>query len=204
MKGDTLSAIAKKFPGTTLETIAQTNRITNTDLIYANTILKIPEANVANLSKTETVKAVRISKGDKEKITSTSRTTLNKPSTHEDVCRTEHGLNQLHYPDLVRNAFILAIRKQNVNASSQQGRIYTLSEGGDQYVFQISENCVFTKIVGRDEEYWNIKQSLEEVLGPPHDVTRLTVAILRQRQERRARPPPDPEQTLATTTNNKE
>lgn len=201
MKGDTLSAIAKKFPGTTLQTIAQTNHIINTNLIYANTILKIPEVSSANLRKTETVKAMSGIKGNKEKITSTPRTTLSKPNMHEDVCHTEHGLDRLRYPDPVRNAFISAIRKQNVSASSQQGRTYTLSEDGNQYVFQISEDCQFTKIVRRDEEYWNIKESLEEVLGPPYDVTRLTVAILRQRQEHRAQSPPIPEQTLASAIN---
>jgi hypothetical protein len=80
----------------------------------------------------------------------------------------------------------------------------------DRYTVDISsENSALlppetTPGYSQAEQFRNIKHALEEVLGPQQDVTRLTVAILRQQQERRARPSPYPEQTLATTTNNKE
>ena len=41
-KGDTLTAIAKKY-GTTIQTLKKINNIKNVNLIYAGDILKIPE-----------------------------------------------------------------------------------------------------------------------------------------------------------------
>lgn len=225
VKGDTLSAIAKKFPGTTWQTLARTNNIAKSDLIYPNTVLKITQANTVNFAKeTQNVKA---------KPSHTPRTSSIKTKQHEAMCDMEYGLDQLKYPDTVRSAFISANSKQDEAATSLRERTYSVNEGGNEFVFQISKNCVYTKIVqtneippvsreeqsdrsrvgvssllqpentpgyAQDEEFRSIKHALEEVL-PNQDVTRLAVAVLRQRQHRREMPRSDLDQKLVSKRN---
>jgi LysM repeat protein len=230
-KGDTLSAIAKKFPGTTWQTLARTNNIIDVNLIYPNTILTITRTNSGAKEITKQTHRVKTT------LSTASRAAYGKIKRLEVSCNTESGLEQLKYPHTVHTALKAKMLKQNEQATSLGERSYSVNEGAHEYVFQVTENCLYAKIVrmnelpvaprdtqsdrtatgvssesspalppeqtpryAQDEEFRSIKHALEEVL-PDQDVTRLAVAVLRQRQHRREISRSDLDQNLVSKRN---
>lgn len=143
VKGDVLSAIAKKFPGTTSQALAQANNIANQDLILPNTILRIPQTKTANSRETDAKKK----HATNVKLSPLSRTTSAVAEKRELACDAKRGLDQLEYPNTVRTTFESAQPWQNEQAVFTSEQIYFASQGGSQYVFQISKHCIFTKFV---------------------------------------------------------
>ena len=101
-KGDTLSAIAKKY-GTTYQAIAKANGISNPNLIYAGQTLKIGSSGSSgsSTSKTSTTKSITSSKtSTSSKSITSSSTAKNTGFTYADykpsdaVTQAEQLLNQ--------------------------------------------------------------------------------------------------------------
>jgi LysM repeat protein len=219
VKGDTLSAIAKKFPGTTWQMIAQRNNIAKSNLIYPNTVLTITQTHsvqkVANNAK----------KTQALKLSATVQAARKETRKTGSVCDIARGLDQMKYPTAVHLAFISASKTRDTETGTAREQIYIADDGEQQYVFQVSKHCVYTKSIhtgsiseipfaqsgkqndriivhisrvdqtalqqentaqySQAEEFSNIKHSLEEVLGPPYDLTQMSMAVLRHRQLQR-------------------
>jgi LysM repeat protein len=143
VEGDILSAIVKKFPGTTLQTLAKTNDIANPDLIWANTILKIPQSHTVNSRKSAS-KEINVAK---VKLSSLQHPISAVHGKSGPTCDAKHGLDQLGYPNTVRATFESERPRQNGQAVFESERLYFVNQGGNQYVFQVSKHCVFTKFV---------------------------------------------------------
>lgn len=139
--GDTLSAIAKKFPGTTWQTIAQNNRITHADLIYPNAILVITQTDFASKEIRKNAQNVKTS------LLPLSRTSLVETVKRSERCDVKHGLDQLKYPTLVRNIFVSAHSTQGGETTFERERVYVAIENNLEYVFHISTNCIYTKLI---------------------------------------------------------
>jgi len=129
MKGDTLSAIAKKFPGTTWHILAQQNNITNANLIYPNTVLTIARTNF-------TLKAT---------VKNTQTIIAKTAVVDEAACDLNHALDRLQFPVAIRHAIEAKSLTQEKGAVPKRERVFIVSEGSRQYVFEISEHCVYTK-----------------------------------------------------------
>jgi LysM repeat protein len=145
VKGDTLSAIAKKFPGTTWQILARTNNITDANLIYPNTRITITQTN--SDAKEITKQTHRV----KTTLPTASRATYGEIKRPEVSCNTESGLDQLKYPHTVHTALKAKMLKQNEQVVSLSERSYSVNEDGNEYVFQVTKNCLYAKIVRTNE-----------------------------------------------------
>lgn len=133
-KGDSLTKIAKKFPGTTWRSIAKTNNIANANLIYANTTVRLPVMS----AKTATTPKVHIAVRPTQAVVSTP--------APEATCDVERGITLLHYPSQITTMIEESLSLVKPMSFSDEHPFFIPGSDAD-YTFSVSPRCVYTKIV---------------------------------------------------------
>lgn len=189
-KGDTLSAIAKKY-GTTYQQIAKDNGISNPNLIYAGQTLKIggdtkDTSNTTNTSNTNNNSPVtkKLNGVDDQSLQEKAYNNTFKESDYADVMEQKDKLNSsvakldelTSITDIIDQSTMDALnQKFEVSDAYNQAMAYTnqllaqLSTGRTSYTDQI--NDMMNKIQNRDEFEYDVdkdqlfQQALASAMG---------------------------------------
>lgn len=148
-KGETLSAIVKKFPKATVAALAKQNNIADPDLIYPGTVLTFSRTDNAALS----VSSHKVSAGpariDTQKhVMQRVATPVSQKHTVKSTCNAAPIISRLDYPVPV-NKQLEAL--MTAHTAAQKGFPFrgVVSHGGNEYHLLLDEHCIVTKIIDR-------------------------------------------------------
>lgn len=145
-RGDTLTAITKKFPGTTIAGIAEANGIKNPDLIYPEATLSLPKTSFTTLATPQQTKAGMT---PKEARVHAPQRTLARAATRsvsKTACDMAPILARLHYPPRVTEQFG-KMMEARVDAKKGFPFSATVAHNGADYHLLFEGRCIATKLV---------------------------------------------------------
>ena len=165
--GDTLDAIAKKFPGTTWQRLAAANNIANPNLIYPNTALRINTAKTAAaaVDHPSRKRANVVTQAQPHKVIVPSRNAAAIMSGGEecDTLRTLRAHRQL--PDAVRTMFENSAPLRDGKAFFTQDYPHAVVYEDKEYLFEVSPHCISTL---RTRTHRNTAPPLTDERNPDH------------------------------------